>query len=81
MLHHKPLPIHSACNVICGQTDSNSGMQNFMKKVSVHCEFASEMLSKIKFYTCKKMKEQGKICKIYLFFYDLLENCLLLVVD
>ena len=49
MLHHKPLPNHSTCNVICGQTDSNSGMQNFMKKVSVHCEFASDMLSEIKF--------------------------------
>ena len=51
MLHHKPLPSHSTCNVICGQFGSNFGMENLMKKVSVDCEFALEMLSKNKSVT------------------------------
>ena len=45
MQHHKHLHKHSACKFICGQIGLNFGMQNLMKKVSVHCEFALETLS------------------------------------
>ena len=40
ILHHKPLYNQSACEVICSANGLNLGMWNFIKKVSVHYEFA-----------------------------------------